>query len=147
MSAQAIIAQIKRLETAEREFYALAIDQVRKFESEVIDLNTQDQLFLGKDAANKDIAPPYRPLTIKLKRIKGQPTDRVTLKDTGDFYGGFWLQFGREEFSIENRDSLTRPLQRKYGKAIIGLTGQSLADLRDLICDDFLAALKVTIYD
>src|SRR5574344_1599685 len=41
------------------------------------------QLDMGLDGYYDKIEPPYAPRTVKNKIRKGQPTDRVTLRDTG----------------------------------------------------------------
>ena len=44
------------------------------------------QMYAGKDSAGVKMVPPYTASTKKQKRKKGQPINRVTLKDTGAFY-------------------------------------------------------------
>ena len=49
----------------------------------------QDQLFTtGEDGDGVSLGN-YSPITIKIKKRKGQPTDRITLKDTGAFYDSY----------------------------------------------------------
>lgn len=146
MSLARLQSQIERLELAQSRFEELVIDQVRKFEPEIIELNTEDQLDRGVRGTSRKIFPKYQPLTIKIKRAKGQPTDRVTLKDTGEWYSRFYLNYGKTAFSIENDDELTGPLQDKYGEAILGLTDANVGEVRDLIIDDFTEALQTLIY-
>src|SRR5210317_512607 len=55
----------------------------------IIDQQTNEQLYEGKDSDTKDIKPSYALSTkiIKTKhRRPSQPIDRVTLKDSGDLY-------------------------------------------------------------
>lgn len=97
----------------------------------ILDLQTE-QLYAGKDSEGNDIQPPYSPFTVQIKRAKGQPTDRVTLKDEGDFYAGMFLSGGnRGQFAIGNRDQKTTKLTRKYGEEILGLNDNSLQRLID----------------
>ena len=72
---------------------------------------------------------PYQPLTIMLKSEKGQPTDRVTLKDTGDFYESMRVEADRTQFEIVADDWKTDELKEKYGDAIFGLTDENKGDL------------------
>jgi hypothetical protein len=52
----------------------------------IIELNTQDQLFKkGVDSKGLTLGV-YAPFTIEIKKSKGQPTNHITLKDTGDVY-------------------------------------------------------------
>jgi len=136
MSLAALDRLIANVKDVEDNLDRIVLDQVRKFEPEILDLNTQDQLAKGIDGAGDKIFPEYRPLTIKIKTIKGQPTDRVTLEDTGDFYDGFTIHYGSTFFGIFSRDEKADKLERKYGPDIFGLTDESLAEARDLICDD-----------
>ena len=67
----------------------------------------------------------YSPMTIEYKKAAGQPYDRVTLKDTGDFYAGFDLASKEFPFSIESSDIKTEKLKKRFGKNIFGLTNES----------------------
>lgn len=46
----------------------------------------------------------YSPATINIKSEKGQPTDRVTLEDTGELYESFNTNAGSSSFLIEYDD-------------------------------------------
>jgi hypothetical protein len=100
---------------------------VRQNESVALDLNTS-QLFEGKDAENKSISPPYSPLTIQIKRFKNQPTDRVTLKDEGEFYQKFTLLAERFPVMFDSNSFKTPKLTEKYGSEIFGLIENSKAE-------------------
>lgn len=111
---------------------------VEKDKEEAIELNTQSQLFnKGIDANGKRIKPAYAKTTISIKKRKGQPTNRVTLKDTGDFYDDTDLDAGKKDFVMINFNEKFPKLIDKYGGAIMGLTEQSKAQ--------FSVALKSTI--
>lgn len=105
---------------------------IRKEVKEVIE-STQDeitalnkkQLFAGIRSTGTEIKPEYAPYTILLKDQKGQPTDRVTLKDKEDFYNGFFVDVNSATFVIDSRDSKTEALIGKYGEKILGLTNDS----------------------
>lgn len=137
MSLAKLNALIKGFADVEANLDGIILDQVRKAEPEILELNTQDQLAQrGVDGAGDKLFPEYRPLTIKIKRIKGQPTDRVTLEDTGDFFDGFRIHYGRSFFGIFSQDDKADKLEKKYGPDIFGLTDTNLEEVRELICDD-----------
>lgn len=119
----------------------IVLDLVKGKEAEILDLNTDDQLLKGLDSDGQVIGPSYRPLTISIKRAKGQPTDRVTLKDTGDFHASFFIAYGGKSFAIGAKDEKTEKLESKYGPEIFGLSDKSLQELidmiRDPLCDKF----------
>lgn len=98
------------------------------------DLQTE-QLWQGIDSEGKPITPAYSPFTVQIKKAKGQPTDRVTLKDEGDFYRGMFLSGGNAgNYAIGSKDQKTKKLQTKYGEEILGLTDDS----KQVIIDDIL---------
>jgi hypothetical protein len=64
----------------------------KKVQDYLINLNTEIQLFEeGVDVFGVSLFQkrPYTPFTQKIKLSKGQPSKRVTLKDTGDYYKTF----------------------------------------------------------
>ena len=79
----------------------------------------------------------YSWYTKAIKTEKGQPTDRVTLKDTGEFYNSFityWNDTGNGEIQID-ADTIKEggdDLLIDWGRDIIGLSEESLSKLRDM---------------
>lgn len=111
----------------------MVLESVKDNEAAILDLNIEDQLFQqGIDSDGQAITPGYTPLTISIKRQKGQPTDRVTLRDEGDFHRSFQISYGNDAFGIYATDQKAQKLERKYGKEIFGLTDQSLQEAIDL---------------
>ncbi len=101
----------------------------------IVDLNTEDQLFRGTDATGKtlsSIGGAYSFRTVEEKRRKGQPFDRVTLKDTGDFYKSFNVDIQPKfiqivaDFFKENQD-----LRERWGDNLAGLDDKSREELRE----------------
>lgn len=101
-------------------------------EAYIVDLNAQDQLY--EEGINRlgvsimDYAP-YRPLTIAIKEQKGQPTNRVTLRDTGNFESSFYLEVSDKQFEVKASDWKTETLIKKYGRQILGLTDDNISSL------------------
>ena len=81
------------------------------------------QLFEGIGSDKRAITPFYRPKTIVIKQQKGQPWNRVTLKDTGAFYNGIYADPQGDKMFIDSRDSKSNALQEKYGDTVLGLGG------------------------
>lgn len=105
---------------------------IQEFEPEICDMNSENQLYeRGVNNLGVEIMDymPYRPKTIEIKEIKGQPTDRVTLRDEGDFHGSFFLQIYADKFEIRASDEKTEWLMKKYGRQILGLTPDNQAEL------------------
>jgi len=124
---QDIISKLKRDGTIQAQEDSL-LKIIKANQAGVIDLNLS-QLQDGKDAFGKEITPPYSPLTVLIKKSKGQPTDRVTLRDEGDFYRKFTLESQKFPMTLDSTDLKTPKLMEKYGSEIFGLTEKSKDEL------------------
>lgn len=123
----------------------IAKEIVRDNDNILIDMNAQDQLFakgVNRLGVRIDEYRPYSPFTIKVKIEKRQPYDRVTLKDTGEFYDSFYVETAEDRFYIKASDEKTDWLIKKYGAEIFGLTNESLAEFINYYVKDE-AAKKV----
>lgn len=81
----------------------------------------KDQLFKGVYSTGEPITPPYKGRTVREKEAKGQPTDRVTLKDKGHFYAGILIDVRGDKFALQSADEKNSKLVAKYGRNIFGL--------------------------
>ena len=103
-------------------------DVVRDKEDVIVSAIADDQLYRrginGKGEKIMDYMP-YAAKTIKNKRKKGQPTTRVTLRDTGAFHESMFVVFDSEGFYITASDEKTQGLVEKYGKEIFRLTNKN----------------------
>ena len=103
-------------------------DIIRDKENVIISAIADDQLYKrGVNGSDVKIMSymPYRPSTIKYKQRKGQPTTRVTLRDTGDFHESMYLVVDSEGFYITADDYKTKFLTAKYGNNIFRLTDKN----------------------
>jgi len=82
------------------------LDEVFKtnqVQSTMIEFN-QDQLKAGYDSTGQFIntsgGSPYRLYTVKIKQTKGQPVNKVTLYDTGEFYKTFKVKIVKDGYLI-----------------------------------------------
>lgn len=116
----------------------------------IIDANAEEQLFeQGINRLGVDIMDymPYTPLTISIKEEKGQPTNRVTLRDEGDFESSFYLEVGDKQFEIKASDFKTEDLIKKYGRQILGLTDENITKLIwQYIYPDLMNKAKTVLY-
>lgn len=105
---------------------------IEEHDYEIIDMNTQDQLYeQGITATGVSIMDyaPYSDVTIEIKQAKGDPYDRVTLRDEGDFHRSFYLQIDNDKFTFDAEDWKTRELLKEYGDEIMGLTQHNIEEL------------------
>lgn len=119
-------------------------------EAYIVDLNAEEQLYeQGVNNLGVSISDyaPYSPVTIEIKKAKGQPTNRVTLRDEGDFESSFFIEVGQNQFEIKASDWKTEELIKKYGRQILGLTNENIEKLIwDFIYPDLLSKLKNELY-
>lgn len=122
------------------------LEQVEDVEPAVVAMNADEQLFAaGVRSDGTDIRPVYTPFTVRIKGMKGQPTDRVTLRDEGDFHASLRLEFQADEFEIVAGDWKEQKLKAKYGDAILGLTDANIQRLIEMIREPLLEDLKTDI--
>ena len=114
----------------------------------IIKLNTEAQLFnRGISTDGMKIIPPYAETTKSIKKRKGQPSTRVTLKDSGDMYKTWEVKLSKLYITItanlikegKNKDgnNIDIDLEIKYGKNIVGLTDENLQKLINKIQREF----------
>lgn len=125
----------------------LAMESIEDTRSDLI-ARQQEQMFAGKTATGTTITPHYKPRTVSIKSKKGQPTDRVTLKDTSAFYKAIFVDVRDTTYVIDSIDYKTPLLISKYGKSIFGLGGIYMIgyrhDVRPIFNDKISDALKLS---
>lgn len=124
---QELLRKLKSIPTVE--FMQEIVQENKDY---IEDKNTE-QLDAGFSSDGSNIFPGYTPFTKAIKAAKGQPYDRVTLKDEGDFYTGINVQAEANGFILKGRDWKTPKLKLKYGELILGLTESSKEDFKEEI--------------
>ena len=113
-----------------------------KVQQYIIKLNTRgegtSQLYnFGINSEGKSIGE-YSDNTIQIKAFNGQPVDRVTLYDTGEFYESFVVIANQKGFKI-TADPIKEDnnLFEDWGKNIVGLTKENEELLLVFVEKDF----------
>jgi len=111
-------------------------DLVENFEEEVAKIvlansgnllgTIKNRLFNKGLDGNLQSLGPYLDSTVKLKEAKGQRASFVTLRDTGAFYNGMFIDVTGSQITIDSTDSKTDELVSIYGEAILKLTDNEL---------------------
>lgn len=104
-------------------------DEIIRNKEVILKMITEEQLYnLGIEGRGIEIwsYQPYTASTIRRKHKKGQPYDRVTLKDTGKFYSSLDIQFDNSGFYVTSSDEKANILLKRYGKTIFRLTDENL---------------------
>ena len=109
----------------------------------ITDLNTKVQLFdYGENNEGVQLSAiggTYAPSTIRIKARKGQPSNRVTLKDTGDFYKTFDVQVkNNANFTITaNTMKSGQDLEDRWGDDIVGLQDENVIKVMQYLETEF----------
>lgn len=116
-------------------------------QDEIIRLNTIDQLYNEGIDSNGESLGIYQPFTIQVKQRKGQPTDRVTLYDEGDFYRSFVVIVHPDAFEIDADDfsKYDRPLFEVYGDDVAGLTDFNKRRIQQVILVKMIDYVRRTL--
>jgi hypothetical protein len=122
-----LIQQLEELEEKLDVNKALDFSVDSDIQELIIELN-QEQLYnLGEDSEGKSLGT-YAPTTVMIKQAQGVPTDRITLKDTGDFYSSFKVFYSNGEIFIDadgQKDDTN--LFDEYGEDILGLNDANMS--------------------
>ena len=116
---------------------------VKNNENVILDYNRNDQLYnKGEYPEGDKVKPSYTLRTIQIKKRKGQPTNRVTLKDKGDFYKRFDIVYFANGFQILSYDKKTSLLVKKYDKRIFGVSESNREAFAPFIIEAFKELLN-----
>jgi len=123
--------------------------QDKSIQDEIIRLNTLDQLFdKGENSLGirlEDVGGEYSKMTISYKIIRGQPADRITLKDTGEFYQSFEIiaNTGDKYAKIwANPIKNDKDILKRWGVEVLGLNEENTQWLRDEIKNRIIERIK-----
>ena len=131
--------------------------EVRNF---IVELNTEDQLFLkGIDSTGKSLkdiggndltASGYSPVTIEIKKSKGGKGGRIaniTLYDEGDYYESHDVDVTPGKFTID-ADPIKEDtnLFEEWGEDIVGLTDESLQKLINFLLPKYIDYTRNVVF-
>lgn len=124
-------------------------DIIHDKEDVIVSAIADDQLYRrGINGRGEKIMSymPYTAKTIQNKKRKGQPTTRVTLRDTGAFHKSMFVVFDSEGFYVTASDEKTEELVKKYGEEIFRLTNKNFTRIvRSHIRKELVKRLKRAI--
>jgi len=114
---------VERLRTSINESIRTSVDNNKTV---IKTMQTDEQMYQGINASGNAITPfPYATSTINYKKRNGQPTDRITLKDSGDFYDSIQIEARTDNFVISTQITYSIYLVTKYAE-ILGITDTNL---------------------
>lgn len=122
-----------------------AISAIIETKETIADLNVE-QMNKGLRSDGSEILPSYTALTIEIKKEKGQPTDRVTLQDTGDFYRGVYVDVEGDKITSFSSDEKAAKLNKKYSKAKGNIFGLSNPFKREYLNEKLRPKFKARVF-
>jgi hypothetical protein len=134
--------QIAFIDNFEAQIYQTLKATFSEFGFVIVDFITNKQLFRqGIDGTEKKLLG-YTRTTIKIKLSKGQPADRTTLRDEGDFYASIHVDAFDDRFEIVSDDPKSKGLVFKYGRDILRPTN---ANINEFFRTYFIPQLKQSV--
>lgn len=140
MTIAAVNRKVQDAVSRRQECFEWAVDDFTL--SEMMVSMMQERLFgTGTNSDGTEIRPFYTRYTQEIKEEKGQPYDRVTLKDTGAFYAAMYAEADGDKVVFGSTDEKTdedtgdifltqERLEEKYGDRIFGLTEENKIETR-----------------
>lgn len=107
--------------------HATSLEALRQTKDALNELN-REQLFDGLDRYGHDItldgSPDYSPLTIEIKESKGQVTDRIILRDEGNFWREIKTDVTDKKVITQSTDPKTKKILERTGPTVMGVGGE-----------------------
>ena len=143
-------ASIRNLVYRLRRFKPILDEELRneilRHEDIIIDMVANEQMYeYGIEGRGIEMMSymPYSRRTIQKKIRKGQPYNRVTLRDTGEFHKSLFVEFDEGGFYVTSTDDKAQYLLSRYGKTIFRLTNENLNILlREYIKPSLIEKMK-----
>lgn|SRR5574343_587964 len=135
---EALLARLKAFDLEQE------VVQILQSEEAFIADRNQENLMAGIDSTGRAIKPDYSMMTVRIKKAKGQPSDRVTLRDEGDFYSQFYVT-DKFPMHIDSKNWKTGKLTEKYGENIFGLTEEKQNEVNRQILPAIIERIKALL--
>lgn len=122
----------------------IAIEAMTETSDARADYNVM-QMIQGLRSDGSEITPSYSRMTIEIKKLKGQPTDRVTLRDTGAFQAEMYSRMEGLKVITGSNDPKEGKLEKKYSKAKGSIFGLSEKIKEEYVREDLGPLWKAKI--
>ena len=129
-----------------KNFDAETINILKRMGDDMI-IMQQEHIFEGKRSDDSRIEPEYTNFTIQIKAAKGQPFDRVTLFDKGDFYEAMFFRVEDNKLIFGSDDSKALKLIEKYDKdsELFGLNQDNKKQRNDMLLEKLIDYIETTV--
>lgn len=120
--------QIKFIESVEKTIFIQMKQTIESFGFVLVDYIANKQLFQrGIDGDEKKLAG-YARTTIRIKIGKGQPVDRTTTVDEGDFHASITVDAFSDRFEVSSNVAHDKFIIKRYGKNVLKITDKNMTE-------------------
>jgi hypothetical protein len=112
---------------------------IRSFDFVLKDYIVNKQLFREGIDGKGEKLPGYKRTTIRLKIAKGDPADRTTLRDEGDFHSQIQIDAFNDRFEVSSNVNYDKFILKRYGKDVLRITDENF---REFMKNYYLPKLK-----
>lgn len=139
---------VDTLETFKENYRTYMKEVTQSNEGTFTDKVVKQQYEESVTGLDRDIVPHYAPSTVKRKRLKGQITSRVTLRDTGRMHASMTVDYdGDKGFNISSDVPYARYGTKRYTDEIWNLTTTNREELSKLYQEGLENKLRQMIND
>ena len=133
--------QKKFISEFETKLFQLMQQTIDTFGFVLVDYVVNKQLFdKGIDGDGNRLAG-YARTTIRLKLRKGQPVDRTTTRDEGEFHASVYVDAFSDRFEVSSNVPHDKYIVKRYGRNILKITDENIREFMNI---HFLPNLKRT---
>lgn len=123
--------QIQFIENFEKTLFEVLQKTILDNDFVIKDYVINKQLFREGIDGNSFKLEGYTRTTIKLKRAKGDPTDRTTLRDSGEFYTHIQVDAFEDRFEISSNVQHDVFIIKKYGIDVLKVTHENITEFME----------------
>jgi len=121
-------AQIKFITELEKELFSELEKTIQEYDFVLKDYIINKQLFREGIDGDGNKLLGYRRTTIRIKIAKGDPVDRTTLRNEGDFYRHIEITATPYYFVVSSNVPYDDKLINKYGKGILKVSHENMRE-------------------
>lgn len=123
--------QIEFIENFQNVLFEVFKNTINQHNLVLKDFIIEKQLYDKGIDGNEKRLKGYTRQTIRLKIAKGQPADRTTLKDTGEFYASITIDAFNDSFKVESNVSYDKYLIKNYKPAVLKISNSNFKDFAE----------------
>lgn len=120
--------QLQFIDQFESNLYREFEKTIRDYDFVMKDYIINKQLFREGIDGNEKKLPGYTRTTIRLKIAKGDPADRTTLRDEGEFYAHIQIDAFSDRFEVSSNVPYDEFIIKRYGRDILKITHENMLD-------------------